>query len=319
MVVDQIGEITDGIHMLGHRAMPIFLVDGDRPALFDAGLAFLGPVYARQIRQVLADRQPAWCFLTHSHFDHCGAVAYLKNQFPKMKVVCSKKAADVFGRPNAISLISELNQFAAGMAADFGVEPGSAHFEPFSVDATAGEGDRFEISPDLTVKVMETPGHTRDFLSYYIPQRKLLVSSEALGTPNETGYIVTDCLVDYDVHYQSMERLNTLDVETLCLGHIYSCTGGDARRHMAASLAQSRRFRNMVERFLEAENGNIPAVMKRVKAYEWDGKPGLKQPEPAYVLNLESRIKTVLRKWQAKGEHSEPQKKAETVTWLHLT
>ena len=129
MVVDQIGEIADGVHMLGHRAVPVFLVDGDRPALFDAGMAFLGPVYARQIRQVLGDRQPAWCFLTHSHFDHCGAAAHLKTQFPKMQMVCSEKAANIFDRPNAISLIFDLNQFAAGMAVDFGVDPGDTTFE----------------------------------------------------------------------------------------------------------------------------------------------------------------------------------------------
>ena len=308
MVVDQIGEIASGVHMLGHQAVPIYLVDGDRPALFDAGMAFLGPVYARQIRDVLHDRQPAWCFLTHSHFDHCGAVAYLKTQFPQMKVVCSKKAANVFERPNAISLIADLNRFAAGMAVDFGVDPGNTNFEPFGVDETAGEGDCFEISPDLTVQTMETPGHTWDFLSYTIPQRKLLVASEALGTPDETGYIVTDCLVDYDVHYRSMQRLSTLDIETLCLGHVYSCTGSDARRHVAESLVQSRRFRNMVERFLETENGHIPAVMKQVKAIEWDGKSGLRQPESAYVLNLEARIKTIVRKWQAVRKHHEPDK-----------
>ena len=309
MVVDQIGEIVDGVYMLGHRAVPIFLVDGVRPALFDAGMAFLGPEYARQIRQVLGDRQPAWCFLTHSHFDHCGAVAYLKTQFPKMQVVCSQKAANIFDRPNAISLIFDLNQFAAGMAVDFGVDPGDTAFEPFRVDATAGEGDCFQISPDLTVLAMETPGHTWDFLSYFIPQRKLLVASEALGTPDETGYIVTDCLVDYDVHYQSMQRLSKLDIETLCLGHIYSCTGSDARRHVAESLAQSRRFRDMVERFLEGENGDIPAVMKQVKAVEWDGKSGLRQPEPAYVLNLEARINTIVRKWQAMPKRYESTQK----------
>jgi len=308
MVVDQIGEIADGVHMLGHRAVPIYLVDGDRPALFDAGLAFLGPVYARQIRQVLGDRQPAWCFLTHSHFDHCGAAAYLKTRFPKMQVVCSEKAANIFDRPHAISLIFDLNQFAAGMAVDFGVDPGDTTFESFSVDATAEEGDCFEISPDLTVQVMETPGHTWDFLSYTIPQLKLLVASEALGTPDETGYIVTDCLVDYDIHYQSMRRLSTLDIETLCLGHVYSCTGSDARRHVAESLEQSRRFRDMVERLLETEKGHIPAVMKQVKAVEWDGKSGLRQPEPAYVLNLEARINTIVRKWQATRKHHEPKK-----------
>lgn len=314
MIVEQIGEIAPGVHMLGHRAVPVFLVDGERPALFDAGLAFLGPEYARQIRLILGDRQPGWCFLTHSHFDHCGAVAYLKTQFPRMKVVCSKKAARVFERPNAISLISDLNRFAAGMAADFGIDPGSAYFEPFCVDETAGEGDCFAISPDLTVQTMETPGHTWDFLSYSIPRLKLLVSSEALGTPDETGYIVTDCLVDYDIHYQSMERLNALDVHTLCLGHIYACTGSDARRHMTESLEQSRRFFKMVVQLLTDENGNIPAVMKRVKAYEWDGKPGLRQPEPAYLLNLEARINTVLKKWQASSEPDQTPIYAKTAT-----
>ena len=296
MLVDQIGEIADGVYMLGHRAVPVFLVDGDRPVLFDAGMAFLGPEYARQIRDVLHDRQPAWCFLTHSHFDHCGAVACLKDQFPQMKVVSSAKAADVFQRPNAIALIADLNRYAAAMAAEFGLEPVDAPFESFRVEQTAAEGDCFEISPGQDVRVMETPGHTWDFLSYYVPGKKLLISSEALGTPDETGYIVTDCLVDYDVHYQSMQRLNHLDVETLCLGHLFACTGEDARSHMAASLLQSRRFYEMVASFLEEENGDFQSVMKRVKAFEWDGKTCLRQPEPAYVLNLEARIRTVCNK-----------------------
>lgn len=314
MIVDQIGEIAHGVYMVGHRAVPVFLVDGDRPALFDAGLAFLGPVYVRQIQQIIGDRQPAWCFLTHSHFDHCGAVAYLQSRFPQMKLVCSQKAARIFDRPNAISLISDLNRYATGMAVDLGIDPGTTSFEPFRVHVAAGEGDCFEISPNLTVHAMETPGHTWDFLSYAIPQHKLLVASEALGTPDETGYIVTDCLVDYDVHYQSMERLNTLDVETLCLGHIYACTGSDARHHMTESLLQSRRFFNMTVQFLEAENGDIPAVVKRIKAFEWDGKTGLRQPEPAYVLNLEARVKTVLRKWQASRKPDHPLMYAKTAT-----
>ena len=298
MVVDQIGKVAEGVYMLGHPAVPIFLVDGDRPALFDAGLAFLGPVYALQIRQVLKGRQPVWCFLTHSHFDHCGALGYLKDQFSQMRVVCSPKAAAVFDRPNAIARITDLNRFASGMAPDFGVDPGQTSFKPFSVDRTAGEGDRFKISSEHTVQVMETPGHTWDFLCYYIHHNQVLVASEALGTPDETGYIVTDCLVDYDVHLQSMQRLNTLDVETLCLGHICALTGSHAKRHMAESISQSHRFRRMVEQLLDREKGDIQLVMKQVKAFEWDGKTGLRQPEPAYVLNLEARINTVHRKWE---------------------
>ena len=58
----------------------------------------------------------------------------------------------------------------------------------------------------------------------------------------------------------------------------------------------------MVERLLDQEKGDTQSVMKQIKAFEWDGKTGLRQPEPAYVLNLEARIKTVRRKWE-KGRH----------------
>jgi hypothetical protein len=68
---------------------------------------------------------------------------------------------------------------------------------------------------------------------------------------------------------------------------------------MTASLDQSRRFKEMVERFLTEEEGDIQRVMTRIKAVEWDGKSALRQPEPAYVLNLEARVKTILRKWRA--------------------
>jgi 2-aminobenzoylacetyl-CoA thioesterase len=296
VVIEQIGEIAHGIHVLGHRAAPIFLVDGEHPALFDGGMAFLAPHYGRQIRKVLGDRQPATCFLTHSHWDHCGAVAYLKRQFPAMKVVCSKKAADVFARPNAVALISNLNRSAAVLADDWGIEASDTPFEPFGVDIVAQEGDRFDIAPGLIVHIMETPGHTWDFLSYYIPGRKLLMASEALGTRDETGAIITDCLVDYDACHHSIARLGTLDVEILLLGHICSFTGRDARGHIHASLTQLRRFKKMVEQLMTEEAGNLETVKERVKAAEWDNISGMRQPEPAYLLNLEARINAVIRK-----------------------
>ncbi len=295
MVVEKIGEIAPGVHMLGHRAAPVFLVDGSHPALFDGGMAFLATHYVRQIRGILGTRRPAYCFLTHSHWDHCGAVAYIKRHFPDMKVVGSKKTAHVLARPNAVALIADLNRSSAALTDDWGIDAADTPFEPFAVDIVAGEGDRVNIGSGLVVQVMETPGHTWDFLSYYIPGRKLLMASEALGTRNETGAIITDCLVDYDTCCRSIQRLGMLAVEILLLGHICSFTGPDARRHVQASLEQLRGFKTMVQRLMIEENGNLEAVKKRVKAVEWDCTRGMRQPLPAYLLNLDARIKAVLR------------------------
>jgi glyoxylase-like metal-dependent hydrolase (beta-lactamase superfamily II) len=298
VVVEKIGKIAEGVYMLGHRAAPIFLVDGGHPALFDGGMAFLAPHYNQQIRNILGNRQPAYCFLTHSHWDHCGAVTYLKHQFPRMRVVCSQKVADVLARPNAVALIAELNRSSAVLAADWGIDASDTSFEPFGVDIVAREGHRFGIASGQVVQAMETPGHTWDFLSYFIPGRRLLMASEALGTRDETGGIIVDCLVDYDACRHSMQRLNALDVEILLLGHVCSFTGQDARQHIRASIRHLRRFKTMVERLMIQARGNLDAVKKQIKAVEWDYTPGMRQPEPAYLLNLDARINAVLRQRQ---------------------
>ena len=303
MVVEKIGKIADGVYILGHRVAPIYLVDGVYPALFDGGMAFLAPHYHRQIRKILGDRQPAYCFLTHSHWDHCGAVAYLKQQFPRMKVVGSQKAADVMKRPNAVALITELNRSSAPLAAKWGIEASDTSFASFTVDIVAREGNRFEIAPDLTLHTMETPGHTWDFLSYYMPERKLLMASEALGTRDETGGIIVDCLVDYDACIHSIERLNALDVDILFLGHVSSVTGPDACQHIKDSMRQLKGFKIMVEQLMIDAGGDLDAVKRKVKALEWDHIPGMRQPEPAYLLNLDARIDVVLRKGHARQPH----------------
>ena len=87
----------------------------------------------------------------------------------------------------------------------------------------------------------------------------------------------------------------------LCLGHRVALTGEDARRHMAASLFQCERFREMVSGFLEEEGGDLERVKLRVKAYEYDGKPGPKQAEPAYLLNLDARVRAIARLGRAEN------------------
>jgi glyoxylase-like metal-dependent hydrolase (beta-lactamase superfamily II) len=211
-----------------------------------------------------------------------------------MRIVASEQAKATLSRPNAIGLIRELNREAAkiiqrnGFSGDAAIE-----FTPFEIDLTVKEGDRLRISPDRTLHVIETPGHTRDCLSFYVPQIKALMCSEAAGIADPTGYIVSDCLVDYEQYVNSMKKLEKLDFDAICLAHRYAFTGQDARNYIPRSLKYCDEFRNLIENFLAEEKGDVSHVMARVKAFEYDDKQEPKQPEPAYVLNLEARIKAV--------------------------
>ena len=294
MIIQQTGRIFDGLYMLGNPAIPVYLQDGDNPVIIDAGFSFLGHHYAASISEVLGSRTPAYCLLTHSHFDHCGSVSVLKSHFPEMKIICSEQAKSTLARPNAINLIRELNRAAVEVVRRNGFpDDASIEFTPFEIDMTVKDGDLLKISADRTLQVIETPGHTRDCLSYYVPEVKALVCSEAAGIPDPTGYIVSECLQDYDQYVNSMKKLQLLDLNAICLAHRYAFTGADARNYIPRSLKYCDEFRNLVETYLAEEQGDISRVMTRIRVDEYDVKQEPKQPEPAYLLNLEARIKSV--------------------------
>ena len=299
MIIKNTGKVIDDLYMVGHPAMPVYLLDSQRPAIFDAGLAFLGRFYVDGIREIIGRRDLHYCFLSHSHFDHCGSVAVLKNFFPTLKVAASENVKRVLGRPNALTVMGQLSRAAEQLAGSIGLEASEFDpFESFEVDITLKEGDIFELSRNLSVQVHETPGHTRDSLSYFIPQKKILLCSEAAGIPDATGYVVSEALVDFDQYYESMQRLSKMEFEVLCLGHRLAFTGRDAENYFQKSMADCRHFLNLVESALKEYDGDFQKVIARVKAVEYDPLPEPKQIEPAYRLNLEAKVKVIKRRME---------------------
>ncbi len=285
--------------MVGHPAMPVYLLDGPVPAIFDAGLAFLGRLYAKGIREIIGRRDLHYCFLSHSHFDHCGSVAVLKKAFPTLKVVASENVKWVLGRPNAVALMGKLSRAAEQLAGNIGFEPAELDsFEPFEVNIILKDGESLELSDDLSIQAMETPGHTRDSLSYFIPQKKILMCSEAAGIPDASGYVVSEALVDYDQYCASLKRLSEVDCEVLCLGHRQALIGQDVRSFFQKSIKDCRHFLSLVESALNEHDGDIQKVISHVKAVEYDPLPDPKQIEPAYLLNLDAKVKVIKRRME---------------------
>jgi hypothetical protein len=93
-----------------------------------------------------------------------------------------------------------------------------------------------------------------------------------------------------------MKRLSMLDIEILCLGHHFIYTGDDTEKYLKRSMQECERFRKLVEFYLVEEDQDLDRVKIRIKKIEYDNYDGPKQPEPAYLLNLEARIKSVAKK-----------------------
>ena len=302
----QTGLVTRDFHVVGLTWSAVFLLDGKRPALFEAGFACASRVYADGIRSILGARSPEMLFLTHSHWDHIGSVGYLKNTFPLLKVAASKGTADILRRPHALQLIRTLSEeVIPPLESLSAIEPSSLlrdAFQPFTVDMIVKNGQVIDLGGDLSVQVIATPGHARDHLSYYIPQRGILIATEASGMLDRAGHVITEFLFDYDAYVSSLKRLASLPVEVLCQGHHFVFVGRDeVASFFSRSIEAAEQFKERVYGLLRAEGLSVERVVQRIKEDQWDTNKAAKQIEAAYMINLRARVSHLAEKLKREG------------------
>ncbi|MGM0453886.1 MAG: MBL fold metallo-hydrolase [Thermodesulfobacteriota bacterium] len=294
MIKKSTGAITPELYVTGEIDLPAFLLTTELPAVIDAGMTFMGKRYAREIRKVLDGRPPAYFFLTHTHYDHCGAVAVLQEAFPDMQICCASAGAEVLKRPRAVETIRDLNragaQYLESMIDDAAASP---EFETFPVDRTLADGDTLGLGDGVSVQAIATPGHTRDSMSFYVPEKKMLFTGEAVGIMEDSGYIFAEWLSDYNDYLASLCKLAELEVEILCPGHGCVLTGEDAAGFIPRAIAYCKAFRQLIEQTLADTGGDAEATKARIKAQEYDPLPEPKQPEFAYLINLDAKIRAI--------------------------
>ena len=295
MVSAHTGHVANGLHVAGLNWSPVFLLEGHRPILFEAGFSCAARLYERDIRRVLDKRFPEVLFITHVHWDHCGTTRHLQRSFPGLKVAASKEAASIVSRSSAQRRMTELGRTVVPTVRTFeGVDQSLVEeepFEAFSVDMPLEEGQVIEVGRDLHVEVLATPGHTRDHLSFYIPERKIIVGGEAAGCLEPAGTIDVEFLVDYDAYLASLKRLRALPADVFTQGHHYVFVGRESvEAFLDRSIEATERFASRVHELLRSEAGDVDRVMRQIKAEQYDPKPGLKQPDDAYLLNLRAQV-----------------------------
>jgi len=175
-------------------------------------------------------------------------------------------------------------------------------FEPFEADMELKDGQIIELGQGLTVETLSTPGHTRDLMSYYIPEKKILIASEACGCLDATNAVIVQFLADYDLYLSSLKRLAELPVEILCQGHRLVFVGRDeVQAFFDRSIKATTYFKNRVQQLLDTESRSLENIVMQIKAEQYDTNTGIKQPEVPYLINLRAQVEHLAKEagWSA--------------------
>ncbi len=132
--------------------------DSDRAVIVDPGDEadrILAAVQALEIEKVEA------ILLTHTHFDHIGAVA----------PVARSTGAPVYCPERETQVLANIMDYVPW--------PGFGPFESYEADQTLAGGETLELA-GLTLEVIFTPGHSPGHLTYAIQGENALFSGDVL-------------------------------------------------------------------------------------------------------------------------------------------
>jgi glyoxylase-like metal-dependent hydrolase (beta-lactamase superfamily II) len=248
MVFDTPGKITDRIWLVGRRESCAYIVGGGQDyALLGGAMAYASPDVLEQLNRFGIDEDKIHRIVVlHSHFDHCGMVPFLKRRWPWAVVTASARSNELLQKPNVVASIAAFNQ---AMMAQSGLtdsaEERDLRFDGIDVEAVVGEGDVLTCS-DLSLEILDVPGHSSCSIAIYIPQEKALFASDAGGIPFGDK-IFTAANANFDLYQQSLEKMAGRDVAIFMAEHYGALSGPEGQQFLSNAMAAAAETRRSLE------------------------------------------------------------------------
>ena len=269
MWIREPGKVTDRIDFLGTKESCLYLLRGGDMMIIGGGMSWIAPSLEAQFSKIDFEPQKLeYLVISHSHFDHCGAVPYLKRKFPHIQILASAHANSIFNKEKAVNSIAAADKYVIdklGLQSEY--EQLNLKFDGIHVDRIVKESDIIDLGEGIEVHFLEVPGHTRCSIAAYVPKLRALFPSDAAPPPTDDTEAIffPGPQYDFDMYKQSMKRLASLEVEIFASEHYGAVTGKEARQILQEGLRQTERFENRVIE-LYRQTGNFDDTVQKAAA-----------------------------------------------------
>jgi glyoxylase-like metal-dependent hydrolase (beta-lactamase superfamily II) len=206
-------EFLKGVHVFETYASTTLLLD-DRLVLIDtSGEADAKGVLNGLAKANVTPRDLGTIFITHTHPDHVGGLATIKNASPA-KVAAHRIEADFISRRKV-----------------YDGPPGVQRHPGTPVDVLLEDGQTHD-----GLQVIFGPGHTRGSIALLDESRSLLIAGDTMRNEGSLGPMDDKYNVDPKAHRESIKKIARFSFENLIVGHGAPIRGGASGK--VAALAE---------------------------------------------------------------------------------
>jgi len=257
MLVNKPGKITEGLYLLGKEMCLMYLVRGREAMIIGGGMNWIVPQLEEQLEQLrVPSGEIKYLVIPHPHFDHCGAVPYLKRKYPQMRVLASEPAKTILSRQKVVDYIELVNMV---MVEHYGVKDQydklNLKIDYITVDEIVNGSTVIDLGNGLDVHFIDTPGHSPGDVSVYIPALKAIFASDAAPCPFERidKLAMPSPQYDFTLYLESLTKLTTYDVDICGFDHFAAVTGPEAKQVLSNGLRMSEDYGKRIVALYEKE------------------------------------------------------------------
>jgi len=221
---------------------PLYIIKGEKTFLIDSGLTVKAEKYAAALSECVPDGKIDTLLLTHSHYDHVGACAYLQDIF-KFNILGSRDTLGLLENPDIIEMIDFQNREVKELISD----PSDIKCEmPKNLEELA-EGEKIKVSADRFIEVIAAPGHSHCSLSYLLLPDRVLFPGDSAGMMEKDGRKRPVFFSGFKDYENTLRRLAGIEPEILAFAHARHIKGKDkVKDYFKESLDEARKLKDKI-------------------------------------------------------------------------
>jgi len=267
MLIERPGKVCEGLYMLGAKQSLMYLVQGQKSMIVGGAMSWIAPQLERQFVEFDIDTDRIeYLVIPHPHFDHLGAVPYLKRKFPRIKVLSSEASVRVLSKEKVINYSEMVNKLMIDLyKLQDDYERMNLKIDGITIERVVNDATLIDLGAGLEARFIATPGHSPGDVTVYIPALKALFPSDTVPCP--LGGIEKlarpSPQFDFSLYKESIRKLLPLDVEICCFDHYSAVTGPDAHQVLVNAIQVCKDYEDHILEYYKL-TGDLEKVAGQV-------------------------------------------------------